>query len=194
MATKDFNIVDEVIAKWRLSKVTGEIGKNDEVLDFGCGHQGYFLKYISANIKSGMGIDYDAPEKNAGNIKFKKFKYVDKLPLENSSFDAVVMLAVLEHIDLDKVKLLFSEFNRVLRQRGKIILTTPTKLSKPLLELLAGFKIINRGEIADHKKYYSKNDVVKLASKTGFKIVSYKLFQLGFNSVAVLKKVNSSTI
>lgn len=194
MATKDFNKVDEIIAKWRLSKITSEIDKNDEVLDFGCGHQGYFLKTVEQKIKSGVGIDYDAPEKSEGKLRFLKFKYVDKLPLENDSFDKVVMLAVLEHINLDKVEMLFNEFNRVLRKRGKIILTTPTKLSKPLLELLASFKIINQGEIADHKKYYDKKDIAKLALKTGFKIVSYKLFQLRLNSVVVLEKVNSSII
>lgn len=195
MATKYFNIVDEVIAKLRLGKVVSEINKNDEVLDFGCGHQGYFLKYISANIKSGVGLDLNPPKEDYKNVKFiKSKKFKNKLLFANILFDKVIMLAVLEHINLDKVERLFNEFNRVLRKRGKIILTTPTPPSKPVLELLAFLKIINQGEIADHKKYYSKNDVVKLANKTGFKVINYKLFQLGLNSVTVLEKINSSAV
>lgn len=188
VGTKDFIIFDKIIAKWRLSKVTKLINKNATVLDFGCGNQGYLLKTVSDTISAGVGLDYDAPVGEFNNIKFSKFKFVYKLPFSDKYFDTVTMLAVLEHIDLDKIDILFKEFYRVLEDGGKIILTTPTPTSKPVLEILAYIKIINQDEILDHKKYYNKLDIQKVASNNGFSVVNYKLFQLGLNSVAILKK------
>ena len=101
------------------------------------------------------------------------------------------MLAVLEHVETNKVELLFKEFKRILKKNGKVILTTPTPLSKPILEFLAyKLRIISECEIRDHKKYYTRNDIKELAEATNFLLDSYKLFQFGLNSSAILEKNN----
>ena len=188
MGTKDFNFIDKFIARWRLSKVIKQIKKGEAVLDFGCGSQGYFLKQISPVIKNGVGLDYEVRNEKIGNLKFASFKFRDQLPFEKETFDKVVMLAVLEHIELDKVKKLFDEYRRVLKKDGRIILTTPTPKSKNILECLAYLNIISRKEIKDHKKYYAKRDVAILAKNSSLKLVGYRLFQLGLNSEAILVK------
>jgi len=53
------------------------------------------------------------------------------LPFKNSSFDCVVCTAVIEHVIDQKRALL--EFNRILRNKGVLIITTPN----PLYSLLA---------------------------------------------------------
>lgn len=188
MATTDFNWLDKLIAKLRLGKIIGWIDKDDIVLDFGCGSQGLFLNQVVARIKSGVGLDVGIEEWVAGKLKFVNCKFEDKLPLESKFFDKVVMLAVLEHLEPKTAKLLFGELKRILKPEGKVILTTPTPLGKPVMEVLAFFKIISVKEIRDHKKYYDKKSLLELATKTGFKINNYRLFQLGLNSVAVLEK------
>jgi 2-polyprenyl-3-methyl-5-hydroxy-6-metoxy-1,4-benzoquinol methylase len=189
MQTSKFTLFDKVIARWRLSKVTREIGRNDNVLDFGCGSQGYFLKNMASQIKEGVGIDYDVKNKKLGNLQFINFKFISKFPEGIGKFDKVVMLAVLEHIDLKMVDKLFQEFGRILKNNGKIILTTPTPISKSVLEMMAKWHILNDGEINDHKKYYTAEDISEIASENKLKLVSYQLFQFGFNSVAVLEKI-----
>jgi 2-polyprenyl-3-methyl-5-hydroxy-6-metoxy-1,4-benzoquinol methylase len=119
---------------------------------------------------------------------FIKFIFKNKLPDNIGKFDKIVMLAVLEHIEVNNVDNLLAEFKKVLKNKGQIILTTPTPISKPLLEILAKLGIINNDEIADHKKYYSKTDITELAHKNKLKLVSYKLFQLGFNSEIIFEK------
>lgn len=189
VGTKDFNFVDNIIAKWRLGKVEKAIELNDEVLDFGCGNQGYFLRSVSKKIKRGVGIDYDVDVGDEGNLKFMSLKIKNKLPFEDNTFSKVVMLAVLEHIEPEKVNKLFSEFKRVLKNDGKIVLTTPTPRNKPLLEMLAKIGVISETEIEDHKKYYDKKSLVVLARENGFNFESYQLFQLGLNGLAVFKKI-----
>lgn len=191
MDTKNFNIVDRLIAKMRLSKVLPHIREGDVVLDFGCGSQGYFLNYISPIISKGVGIDYDVENMTKENLQFKKFVFNNRLPFQNDSFDKIVLLAVLEHIEWDKINLLFKEFERILKSDGQIILTTPTPKSKQVLEFLAyNLHIISEEEIIDHKRYYDKTNIDELIRICNLNIDSYNLFQIGFNSCAVLEKNN----
>lgn len=188
MDTKNFNIVDRLIAEMRLSKVLPYVEKGDVVLDFGCGNQGFFLNYVSPVIKKGVGIDYDVDNKTNSNLLFKKFIFENRLPFKDESFDKVIMLAVLEHVETNKVDLLFKELKRVLKNNGKIVLTTPTPPSKPILEFLAyKLHIISENEIRDHKKYYCKKDVQKLIERCNLKIISYKLFQFRLNSCIIIQ-------
>ena len=73
-------------------------------------------------------------------------------------------------------------------------MTTPTPISKPLLEFLA-FKlhIINEEEIKEHVHYYSRKDIddliLKLSESYKLEIIKYKRFEFGFNSLIVIKKL-----
>jgi cyclopropane fatty-acyl-phospholipid synthase-like methyltransferase len=190
MGTKDFGALDKFIARWRLSKVFSHITKGDKILDFGCGSQAYFLFAAEELLSEGVGIDYDVETKQLSpKLRTIGGKFEQQLPFESESFDKIVMLAVLEHIPLDKVDALIQEFKRILKPDGKMLFTTPTPLSKPVLEFMAyRLKIIVEAEIRDHKKYYNKGDVLALAKRNGLTLSSYATFQLGMNSVMTLTK------
>ncbi len=191
MGTKNFNFIDKVISWMRLVTVKPFIQSNDELLDIGCGYQAYLLEHVKNKIKKGVGIDYDADETRviAPQIILKKYAFTKKLPFETSSFSKITMLAVIEHIPIPKVAVLFKELARVLKPGGFIIITTPTLFGKYVLEFFA-FKLhmISEEEVGDHKKYYRKEDFEELADLHGLKVVQYKTFQFGGNSVCVFKK------
>lgn len=68
-------------------------------------------------------------------------------------------------------------------------MTTPTPKSKPLLEFLAfRLHIINEEEILEHCHYYGKKEMENLALNLKMTLMQYQLFQLGLNSLTVLKK------
>ena len=86
------------------------------------------------------------------------------------------MLAVLEHLSYPED--ILKEIHRVLKKDGRLIITVPSKIAKPILEFLSyKMNVIDRLEIEDHKKYYNKKDTQKafsfeitdktLVSKTG---------------------------
>jgi cyclopropane fatty-acyl-phospholipid synthase-like methyltransferase len=189
MNTKGFNFLDILVAKWRLGRVENKINKGDKVLDFGCGTQGYLIRDIRQKISYGLGLDADVENSVEGNLEFKKLRYRGKLDLGNKKFNKIVMLAVLEHIEPQKVNNLIAEFGRILENRGQIIMTTPTKLAKPLLVTLARLGVLSKEEIFDHKKYWDWSDINALAKSTGFTVVSYKLFQWGLNSEITMEKI-----
>lgn len=189
MDTKNFNFLDKIIAKIRLGNVISFVDKDDKILDFGCGSTSFLLNNIKSKIKSGVGIDYDVNNRKEENIEYIRFKFDKKLPFKDGSFDKIFMLAVLEHIDVDKVDRLFTDFKRILKKGGKIVLTTPTPASKNLLEFLAfKLKIISENEIRDHKKYYDKREILLLTRRSKLVLQKYKLFLFNLNSNAVLQK------
>lgn len=189
-STDNFNILDIIIAYFRFRKLKKYVNVDDALLDFGCGYQAFFLKNIASGIKLGIGIDaHIQPQKSGKNVSLLKYKFKNHLPFNNRYFDKVFMLAVLEHIELSKVNVLFREINRVLKPDGILILTTPTQNSKVLLEFLAfNAGIISKDEVGDHKKYYQSRDIEIICETTGFRIVHYENFMLGMNSLYVLKK------
>lgn len=190
MGTKNFNLIDELIASIRLHEVLPYVEKKDIIFDFGCGEQAYFLMHIKQNIKKGIGLDYDVEKSKIDNIELINYNYISKLPFNNNTFTKIFLLAVLEHIQINKIKQLFHEFYRILNKSGKVILTTPTPASRPLLEFLAyRFHIISEAEIKDHKKYYSIDDINKIATESNFKIIKYKKFEFGLNSLCVMNKL-----
>jgi len=190
MGTKDFNALDLFICRWRSRIVRRFLRPGATILDFGCGHQALFLRAVQPDLRLGIGLDYDAtPGKPAANLELQNFHFKDRFEFSDGTFDHVTILAVLEHIPLDQVSVLFREFHRILKDGGSVLLTTPTPASQPLLEFLAfRLKIISGPEIADHKHYWSEADLRALAGREGFSCSTYTTFQFGLNCCAVLTK------
>jgi len=129
---------------------------------------------------------------NEGELKkHVKGKYLivnyDHSVMENAHADSIVILAVIEHIEFDEVFRIFEKFKKILNKGGRIFLTTPTKISKPVLEAWAFLGIIDKQNIEEHKHYWSKKEIYDLAEKTGFVVKKFQRFQIGFNQSALLE-------
>ena len=179
---KKESIVDRILQKWRTYKVKKHIEKNATICDIGCGN-GNLLYNLRNHINEGMGMDKNIQKKKRGNITLQPLKIIKKLPFNKNTFDHVILLAVIEH--LDQPEEVINECYRILKPNGSIIVTTPAPKSKPVLEWLA-FKVgaIDAKEILDHKKYFSKKDVEMLLKKKKFKEIKTKKFQMGYNIFA----------
>lgn len=136
-----------------------------DVLDFG-GNRGELRKFVRGDYLL-VNYDYSA--------------------MSNARYDTIVCLAVIEHIDMTEVFKIFCKFKNILKKKGIIFLTTPTKAAKPILEFMAFMKIIDKASIVEHRHYWSKKEIYALAEKNGLIIKKYKKFQLGFNQLAVLE-------
>lgn len=129
---------------------------------------------------------------NRGELgKYVKGKYLvvnhDYSMMAEAHYDTIVCLAVIEHIDPAEVLKIFRKFKEILKEDGKIFLTTPTKAAKPILEFMAFLGMIDKTSIANHKYYWRKKEIYSLAGKAGLVIKQYRKFQLGFNQLAVLE-------
>ena len=179
----------EPILRWmRVRRVINHIPKNSVVLDVGCGKTAAFLRAISYKIKQGIGIDFKTENTKIDNIEISQIRLESDLPFDESSFDVVTMLAVLEHIENEQQ--ILQEIHRVLVPGGKLVITVPSVWSQPVLELLAyKLKIVSEAEILDHKRYYNREKLRKvLVEVTGFQEFHHKYFQCWMNNFCTVVK------
>jgi len=101
-----------------------------EVLDAGVG-EGYGAAMLAKSAASVVGIDIepDVIEHAAAAYPSVRFQTGDllALPFPDASFDAVVSLQVIEH--LQRPREFVSECARVLRPNGVLVLSTPNRLT-----------------------------------------------------------------
>ena len=111
--------------------------QQDRVLDYGCG-TGQLLLQLADKIDEGVGVDIssaaisDAPRRE--NLAFQVIQPGDPLPLEDGSFDKVILLDVLEHVRLPEE--ILQDCRRVTKQGGQLLIEVP--FTGMLSELAAG--------------------------------------------------------
>lgn len=179
-------ILEPILRKRRIKQVLKEFNDETILCDIGCGFNALFLKEIKNWIKEGVGLDKKVSNYSDNKIRLIKFEFKDKIPLNKNYFTHVTMLAVIEH--LSKPEKMLKEIKRILKNKGRIIITTPTPKAKTILELLSFIRFINPREIKEHKTYFGKKDFIKLFNKLGLKLIDYKTFQLGYNSIIIGEK------
>lgn len=109
----------------RYLKVKKLIDGSNELLDVGCGkpcesmEDGSFIKFI------GHGIGMDIKDCSPG-FAFKKGDVL-KIPFPEKTFDVVVTMEVLEHVD--NVDLALKDIHRVLKDGSVFIMSTPDNTS-----------------------------------------------------------------
>lgn len=129
--TKNFSntyeFVQHVLHKFPY-EIAASLAKDLDVLDLGC-NVGYGTYAISRSAKSVIGIDVSEKVINdarnsygADNLSFLTFDG-NTLPFPNESFDLVISLQVIEHIE--DCQLYLSEASRILKRNGIFFATTP---------------------------------------------------------------------
>jgi len=95
-----------------------------EILDAGCGHGNIVVDEFRKNIKKAVGIDFNK-EATSKNVCLDEIVIGDleKMPFSSESFDVVLSLWVLEHLE-NPLKVL-SEIYRVLKPGGAFFFVTP---------------------------------------------------------------------
>ncbi len=179
-------VLESFLATLRYKKIVKHIPANTTVLDLGSGHKGRVLRSLSQKIRNGVGYDFSVTnEKLPSNIKLQSHQVDKKLPIKSNSIDAVISLAVIEHVNNPRT--LLRESYRVLKHDGVFLLTSPSIRAKPILEFLAfRLGIISKKEIRDHKRYYDSPSLVTELLKAGFQEnrIEIKSFEFGLNIFA----------
>jgi 2-polyprenyl-3-methyl-5-hydroxy-6-metoxy-1,4-benzoquinol methylase len=157
--------LEKLLQKMRFNRIIPFI-IGDSLLDFG-GNRGELKGYIKQH--------YTLCQRDYSVIK-------------NKSFDTIVMLAVIEHLEYRNTFKIISMLKSHLNANGRIILTTPSPCAKLILDTLAYVGLLDKENMKEHKHYWSKKDLNLLARKTKLKITVFKYFQFGLNQMVVLDK------
>lgn len=176
---------DSLLAEWRTRVARRHLPdvSQKSILDLGCGEVPTFLEETPAALR--VGSDFRIWEGWSVAADSIDFVVADlsqgSLPFGDSSYDAVVMLAVLEHISEERIPCLLAEIRRVLTDAGRFVVTTPPPRTDRLLQPLARLRLANPDAVAEHQQTFERADVHRLLTDAGFGTVRTGFFEFGMN-------------
>lgn len=165
----------------------------DRVLDYGCGVAEY-----SEWIPDAM--EYVGLEHNPKIVAMAHARYPDLSILQGNvmsdedlyrslredPFDAIVMLAVIEHVS-EPLHLL-ARLYEVLRPNGRIIMTTPSPIGEFVINITGYLGLSSKESHDEHEQLLGKSDLVRLLTTSGYRVEHYHRFLLGLNQVVIGRK------
>lgn len=124
------------------------------VLDLGCGRGMYSIELHKMGFKVTAADFNEENFKFHGQIKFKQCNLLEKLPFSDSSFDYLIFLETIEH--LERPFDIIEELSRVLKPNGMLIVSTPNilNLRSRLRFLFEGCFDFFREPIIDLQEHY----------------------------------------
>jgi len=177
----------------RANKLIPSDFRSGRILDIGCGSYPYFLAHTSFREK--FAIDQiPLPRNTATELKIESFtldlEVKPRLPFEDDFFEAVTLLAVVEHLDPSLMALLFKEVYRILKPQGLVILTTPAAWSDGLLKFMARISLVSAEEIHEHAYAYTLPLLGWYFGQAGFEMTRTRFgyFELMLNMWATAQK------
>ena len=194
-----FNIVDKSYNNFdsiRFKTVVGVINKylkGSACLDAGSGG-GHYLNILSKSGKRAVGLEYSKDgikdsKKRVVNTSIVNGSLIGEMPFRSHAFDFILCSEVMEHLlDLDAV---ISEFKRILKKDGCIVVTVPnfTKMSFEYLREIFSYKDpthVRRYSLYKWKSLLSINFKIIDFFTSSF-VPSYTLYSVGFGHENILK-------
>lgn len=179
--------LEKLLAHLRAKKIIQYI-RNKTVLDFGCGKNAWTSLYFQNKCSEVIGFE---PSLGSSMTIQKLIVYnqLDALIDENYQFDAVVSLAVFEHIQPMILRLHLTDLLNVTHSKSIIVGTIPRPEARGVLEFMSlRLGLIDKSQILDHKVYYDDLWLKAIVADTGWNMAFYKKFQLGMNGLFILRR------
>ncbi|MTI68564.1 MAG: methyltransferase domain-containing protein [Firmicutes bacterium] len=156
------------------------ISNINKILDVGCGTGNYIniLQRITKakvyGIDASKGMLEKAREKN--NDISLKIGLATDIPFKDTNFNFLYMTDVIHHIkDIEKM---FLEFQRVLKDGGKVCISTQ---SHRQIDLRYMTEFFPSTALVDKKRYPDIEKLIKLAEENGFKFLKKQVIGEGEN-------------
>jgi 2-polyprenyl-3-methyl-5-hydroxy-6-metoxy-1,4-benzoquinol methylase len=179
--------IDKYLQRVRITKAKKFIQKNDSVLDIGS-VDGVMFEAWQGFISKGIGVDPTLKEiiKKDNYILYPGY-FPEACPKEEN-FDAITLLAVLEHIPTSQQEALAKNCHHFLKTKGKLIITVPSPQVDIILAILTKLRLIDGMSLEEHFGFEPKH-TPQIFSEPRFKLIHKSHFQLGLNNLFVFEKI-----
>jgi SAM-dependent methyltransferase len=175
-----------MLARLRARKANALIdpaARAGRILDIGCGSYPFFL--AGTPFAEKHGVDRVIDDGQIADVHVLRRDVLDgePLPYPDGHFDVVTMLAVFEHIPREHLGSVLDDAYRVLAPAGVLVMTTPSSVTGPILDVMARLRLVSHEEIDEHEASYSVDDVREILGSTPFPVSlqEFGRFELGMN-------------
>jgi 2-polyprenyl-3-methyl-5-hydroxy-6-metoxy-1,4-benzoquinol methylase len=178
--------LDRFIQRLRIAKAAPWIAPDSRVLDIGCA-DGALFRQLRARIREGVGIDSELRERVAGeNYELLPGTFPEALE-DGGLFDAITLLAVLEHVPPEQQAPLARACARRLAPGGHLVVTAPAPLVDRILDVLLFLRLIDGMALGQHYGF-EPAQTPAIFEPHGFALVHARRFQLGLNHLFVFRR------
>jgi SAM-dependent methyltransferase len=176
--------VDRFLQSWREGKVRAWVKPDARLLDIGC-HRGEFLEKLGTRIRASAGLDPLATPRETARYRIIAQPFAEPVDFPDRSFDAITLLATLEHIR-DKVPLA-REARRLLSPGGRLILTVPSPRVDDIVHTLVRLGLADGMSLEEHHGFQPA-DTRAIFEAGGLELEHHSAFQLGLNHLFVFRQ------
>lgn len=178
--------LDRMLRAWRIHKVKSYLRRGSAVLDVGC-HDGALFRAFADRITRGVGLD-PTLDRSATIGRFRFIAGAFPSALEGDErFDAIMLLAVLEHVDPMELPSWRDACERLLVPGGLVIATVPSPLVDNVLDVLTRLHLI-AGMSVDEHHGFDPAGVPSLLSSPSLRLIAQQRFELGMNNLYIFRK------
>ena len=184
--------VDRLLQDWRIRKATPFIRSGDRVLDLGSA-DGILFDRLGICGPGSMGIDPTLPANIRTRQGFLLVRgyFPQDLPPGSGPFDAIVMLAVLEHFPESGYAALAAGCARLLKPGGRLVISVPSPAVDAILDVLIKIHLVHGMSVEEHHGY-DVNQTPEIFPEPDFALVARETFQLGLNNLFVFERRTST--
>lgn len=186
-------LLSPIIKRVRLKQAASLVPPGSTVLDLACG--GGSLKHYLPPGCSYFGVDRIEPPDRA---VFDGFLNAELTAPEfwktlnqwlRRRVDVVTLLAFVEHVK--RPEDILASLKDVLKEDGKLILTTPHPVGRNLHDFLARLYLCSRSGAAEHEQFFDESDLKRVCASAGYEWRGYRRFLLGLNQLAEMRPLGS---
>ncbi len=180
--------LDRFIQRWRMRQAMRFIRAGARVIDVGA-HEGELFHALGKNLGEGYGIE---PLRQTPRVETNFTVVPGFFPAvrpADAGWDAVTMLAVLEHVPTREQPALAAACHALLKPGGRVIITVPAKAVDQILATLRFLRLIDGMSLEEHYGF-EPADTLKLFSAPGFRLLQQSRFQAGLNHLFVFERTD----
>jgi len=178
--------VDHVLQDWRIRQAKKHLSGAARVIDVGA-FKGELFQAMGDQLQEGFGVEPLCDEVMTRSNWSINPGYFPATRPEREDWDAITMLAVLEHVPRDQQEDLAVACHTLLRDGGRVIVTVPGPAVDHILAVLRKLRIIDGMSLEEHFGF-EPDETEKVFAPPRFDLVHRSSFQLGLNHLFVFEK------